>query len=326
MRVLLIGLALSVASFTTIAVGPAGANEYPTRPVRLVVPYPPGGVVDVVARLLAPKLSDALKGRFYVENLPGAGGEIGAARAAAAAADGSTILFTAPDFLTIPLVKTKASYDPIAGFTPVTIAVTSPGIISVNPSLGVTSMRELLALLKANPGKYAYATPGFGTLPHLEGEWMLRLSRGLDVVHVPFQGVGPAIVSTIAGQTHILLGGSPSILASQVKEGTLRALVISAAQRSPELPDVPTKDEAGIPEWGGGFWSGVFVPKGTPGKLIALLHRQIAQIMQQPDMKGRLAALDFEPVASPPDEFAAWLGQEYTKWGAVVRDRNLKID
>jgi tripartite-type tricarboxylate transporter receptor subunit TctC len=118
---------------------------------------------------------------------------------------------------------------------------------------------------------------------------MLRLSRGLDVVHVPFQGVGPAIVSTIAGQTHILLGGSPSILASQVKEGTLRALVISAAQRSPELPDVPTKNEAGIPEWGGGFWSGVFVPEGTPGKLIALLHRQIAQIMQQPDM-GSLRA------------------------------------
>jgi tripartite-type tricarboxylate transporter receptor subunit TctC len=265
-----------------------------------------------------------LNGRFYVENLPGAGGEIGAARAALAPADGNTILLTAPDFVATPLFKARAAYDPIKSFAPVTLVVTSPGMISVNPSLGVKSMRELFALLQANPGKYSYATPGYGTLPHLEGE--LRLSRGLDVVHVPFQGLGPAIASTIAGHTQILFGGSPSILAPQFREGTLRALVISGSQRSPDLADVPTKDEADVTEWGGGFWSGAFVPAGTSKDLIGLLHRQIVRIMQQPDMRARLAALDFEPVGSPPEEFAVWLKHEYAKWGAVVREGKLKSE
>jgi tripartite-type tricarboxylate transporter receptor subunit TctC len=263
---------------------------------------------------------------IHVENIPGAGGDIGIGRAAAAAADGSTILLAAPDFLTAPLFKAKASYDPISSFAPVTLAATSPGMISVNPSVRAASMNELFALLKANPGKFSYATPGHGTLPHLEGERMLRLARGLDIVHVPFQGFGTAVTSTIAGHTPILFGGGPSILASHVKDGRLRALVISASRRSLDLPDVPTKEEAGVPEWGGGFWGGVLVPAGTPKDIVSLLHGEIVRIMQQPDVKDRLTALGFEPVGSPPDEFATWLKTEYAKWSEVVRKASLKIE
>jgi len=302
------------------------AKDYPEKPVRIVVAYAPGGVTDVLARVIAPKLSGALGGRFYVENLPGAGGDIGTARAAAAPADGTTILFTSPDFLTSPALKAKAQYDPITSFAPVTLVATSPGVISIHASLGVSSLQELFTLLKANPGKYSYATPGYGTLPHLAAERLLRLGRGLDVIHVPFQGFGPAITSTVAGHTTILAGGAPSIIAPHVKAGTLRALAVTGNRRSPELPDVPTKEEACAADWDAGFWGGVMVPAGTPRNIIDVLHSQIVQIMNEPDVRDRLRTLDFEPGGSPPDEFAAWLKAEYAKWGHVVRQANLKVE
>jgi tripartite-type tricarboxylate transporter receptor subunit TctC len=320
--VAVIGVAALLASQPSLA----QAKDYPDKPVRIVVPSPPGGVVDVIARLFAPKLSDAFGGRFYVENYPGASAELGTARAAAAAADGSTILFTSPDFITVPAMKAKASYDPITSFTPVTLAATAPGLISVNSSLRATNMTELFALLKANPGKYSYATPGHGTIPHLEGVRMFKLARDLDVVHVPFQGFGPAVTSTIAGHTSILAGGATSIIAPQVKDGRLRALMISSTRRFPGLPDVPTKEEAGVPEWGGGFWGGVLVPAGTPSEIVVVLHRKIVRIMERPDVKERLAALGYEPVGSSPDEFSAWLKTEYAKWSEVVWKANLKIE
>jgi tripartite-type tricarboxylate transporter receptor subunit TctC len=326
MRQLLVGLASGVAALVVAIAGPVQATDYPQKPVRILVPYPPGGVVDVLARIIAQELSEGLGGRFHVENLAGAGGDIGTARAAASPADGSTILFAAPDFLTAPLLKAKASYDPIASFTPVTLVATAQGMISVNPSLGVTSMSELFVLLKANPGKYSYATPGYGTLPHLAGERLLRLSRGLDVIHVPFQGFAPAITSTIGGHTAIVLGGSPAVVAPHVKQGKLRALAITGGRRSPELPDVPTQEEAGVPDWDAGFWGGVMVPVGTPTDIVALLHQRIARIMLQPEVKQRLGALGFDPVGSTPDEFAAWLKSEYAKWGEVVRQANLKVE
>src|SRR5262245_32559548 len=221
MRRLLVGLAIVVAVIPVVAGCPVEAKDYPDKPVRLVVPFPPGGVVDVIARVLAPQLSERLGGRFYVENIPGAGGELGTARAASAPADGSTVLFAAPDFLTVPALKAKTTFDPMTSFTAVTLAATAPSLISVNAALPATSMKELFALLRAHPGKYSYATPGHGTLAHLVGEQIFRLSRSLDVVHVPFQGFGPAITSTIVGHTSIMTGGGISILAPHFKEGKL---------------------------------------------------------------------------------------------------------
>jgi len=326
MRESFVGFAIGIVSLVVAGACPVQAKDYPEKPVRIMVAYPPGGVTDVLARVFAQKLAEGLGGRFYVENVPGAGGEIGTGRAAAAPADGSTILFIAPDFLTVPLLKTKAPYDPIASFDPVTMVATSPGVISVNPSLRVTNMNELFSLLKANPGKYSYATPGYGTLPHLANEQMLRLSRGLEVIHVPFQGIGPAITSTIAGHTAILAGGAPSVIAPHVKEGTLRALAITGSQRSVALPTVPTQEEAGVPDWNAGFWGGVMVPAGTPKDIVGLLHQQIGRIMRQADVRERLGTLGFQPIGSPPDEFAAWLKSEYAKWDEVIRKANLKVE
>src|SRR5262245_36755632 len=326
MRKLLIGLAIGIACLPGAMASSVQAKDYPERPVRIVVANPPGGVTDVLARIFAQKLSESLAARFYVENLPGAAGDIGTGKAAVAPADGSTILFTSPDFLTVPLLKTKTSYDPIGSFTPVTLVATAPGLISVSGSLPVRSMSELFELLRANPGKYSYATPGFGSLPHLEGERQLRMLRGLDVVHVPFQGFGPAITSTIAGHTPILWGGSISIIAPYAREGKLRTLMISSSKRSPKLPDAPTKEEAGLPDYGSSFWGGVMVPAGTPKEIVAFLQQQIVRVMQQPDVKERLDTLGFDPVGSTPDEFAAWLKREYVKYREVVRQANLSVE
>lgn len=321
-----IGIAVSIVFAFASVVSSVRAKDYPEKPVRIVVAYAPGGVTDMLARVFAPKLSEALSGRFYVENLPGAGGDIGTARAAAAPGDGTTILFTPPDFLISPALKAKAPYDPIASFAPVTLVATSPAVISVHPSLGVSSVQELFTLLKANPGRYSYATPGYGTLPHLAAERLLRLARGLDVIHVPFQGFGPAITSTVAGHTTILIGGTPSLIAPHVGAGRLRALAVSGNRRSSELPDVPTKEEAGASDWDSGFWGGVLVPAGTPRNIIDVLHGQIVQIMMLTEVRDRLRTLDFEPVGSPPDEFAAWLNTEYAKWSHVVGKANLKVE
>jgi len=318
----LVGFAIGVACLLGWTASSIQAKGYPDRPVRIVVANPPGGVTDVLARIFAQKLSESLAARFYVENLPGAAGDIGTGKAAAAPTDGSTILFTSPDFLTVPLLKAKTSYDPMGSFVPVTLAATAPGLISVNASLPARSMSELFQLLKVNPGKYSYATPGFGSLPHLEGERQLRMLRGLNVVHVPFQGFGPAITSTIAGHTPILWGGSIAIIAPHVQEGKLRTLMISSSRRSPKLPDAPTKEEAGLPDYSSGFWGGVMVPAATPKEIVTFLHQQIVRVMLQPDVKQRLDALGFDPVGSTPDEFAAWLKHEYAKYGEVVRQAN----
>src|SRR6266568_8485112 len=202
---------------------PVQAENYPARPVKLVLPYPAGGPGDVIARVLAQKLSEQTGGQFYVENLPGAGGTIGAGAASKAPADGYTILMINQDFVVQPIIKSKVPYDAFNGFAPVGLVATAPEMISVHPSVPAKDVKELIALLKANPGKYSYATPGYGTSPHLACERLFRISHGLDVVHVPFQGGGPAVQSTLAGHTQIIHIIAPAVV-PYVKEGALHAL------------------------------------------------------------------------------------------------------
>jgi tripartite-type tricarboxylate transporter receptor subunit TctC len=325
MRTPLICFAIGILSLVSAVDYPAQARDYPTRPVKVIVPYPPGGAVDVIARIVAQKLSEGLGTQFYVENLAGASGDIGAGAAAAAPADGQTALFISPDFIVRPLIKSKMPYDPIASFAPVTVVATSPAMISVHSSVPAKNMKELLALLKSNPGKYTLATPGYGTLPHLEGERLYKLSFGLEVLHVPFQGFAPAVTSTIAGHTSIL-GAPIPLVAPYIKDGTLRAIAIASHKRSPALPDVPTLDEAGVPDQEGGFSGGILVPAGTPKDVIDVLHRQVVKIVSLPDVKEHLATLGFDPVANTPEEFAAWIRAESLKWGKVVRATNIKIE
>jgi tripartite-type tricarboxylate transporter receptor subunit TctC len=300
----------------------AKAQGYPARPVRVIVPFAAAGPTDVFARLMAQKLSEQLGAQFYVDNIGGAGGNIGTGRAAQAASDGYTMLVTGANIVLNPALYPHVPYDPGKDFDPVTIAVAAPAVLTVHPTVAAQTVRELVELIKANPGKYSFASPGTGTPPHLVGE-LFRLSLGLDLVHVPFNGGGPAIASTVAGHTPISFGSmAPAV--PLAKDGKLRALAISSKTRSPALPDVPTMTQAGYPEVEGESWFAVVVPAGTPKDLIALLHREIVTAIAQPDMKERLAALGYVPLANTPAEAAAQFSTEMAKWTKVIRAAGIK--
>src|SRR6266542_1950533 len=300
----------------------ASAEVYPARPIRMIVPFAPAGPTDVFARLLAHKLSEHVGKQVFVENIGGAGGNIGTGRAAQAAPDGYTMLVTGANYVVNPTLYNQVPYDPAKDFDPVTLAVTAAVVLTVHPSLPAQTVKDLVALIKAHPGKYSYASPGAGTPPHLVGE-LFRLSLGLDLVHVPFNGGGPAIASAVAGHTPISFGSmAPAV--PLVKDGKLRALAVSSKTRSHALPDVPTMAEAGYPEVEGESWFAVVVPAGTPKEIIALLQREIARAIALPEMKERLAALGYEPVASTPEDCAAQFRTEIAKWGKVIGEAGIK--
>jgi tripartite-type tricarboxylate transporter receptor subunit TctC len=300
----------------------SGAQAYPMRPVRVIVPFAPAGPTDVFARLMAQKLSEQTGAQFYVDNIAGAGGNIGTGRAAQSPPDGYTLLVTGANFVVNPALYPHVPYDPTKDFDPVTIAVAAPAVLTVNPVVPAKTVKELVALIKASPGKYSFASPGTGTPPHLVGE-LFRLTLGLDLVHVPYNGGGPAIGSTLAGHTPISFGSTAPAV-PLVKEGKLLALAVSSKKRSPALPDVPTMTEAGYPDVTGESWFTVLVPAGTPKEIIIFLQREIAQAIAVPEMKERLTALGYEPVASTPAESAAQFRAEIAKWGKVIGEAGIK--
>ncbi len=300
----------------------ASAQSYPTRPVRIVVPFAPAGPTDVFARLLIQKLSQSLGQQFYVENQVGAGGNIGMGNAARAAGDGYTIVFVSTSFIVNPSLYPKIPYDPYKDFAPVTLAAVSPNVLTVHPSLPVTSVKDLIAYIKAHPGKLSFASAGLGTTPHLSGE-LFKLSQGLDLVHVPFNGSAPAIQSALAGHTPIAFTVvTPAV--PQIKTSKLRALAVTTPKRSSALPEVPTLAEAGLADQEADTMQGILVPAGTPKAIIDLLQREIVQAMALPDMKERMATLGFDTVANTPEEFAARIKLEIPKWAKVIRDGNIK--
>jgi tripartite-type tricarboxylate transporter receptor subunit TctC len=302
----------------------ARAQTYPARPVRIIVPFAPGGPTDVFSRIAAQKLSERLGKQFYVENLGGAGGNVGMGQGAKAAPDGHTLIVVPPNIVVNPALYDKVPYDPYKDFDPVTIAVTSTEVLAANPSVPAHTVKDLVALIKSNPGKYNYASPGTGTPGHLVGE-QFRLSLGLDLVHVPFNSAGLAIASTIAGHTPISFTTPPPVV-PQVKEGKLRALAVTRKTRSPALPDVPTMAEAGYPDIEGEAWFAVIVPARTPREIITLLHREIVEIIALPNVKERLAAIGFEPIGNTPEECAAQFRTEIAKWGKVIREAGIKAE
>jgi tripartite-type tricarboxylate transporter receptor subunit TctC len=302
---------------------PASAQPYPNRPVRVVVPLAPGGPTDVFARLIAGKLSESLGKQFYVENMPGAGGNIGVGNAAKATPDGYTILVVSNLYVVNPTLYDKISYEPYKDFEPVTLALDVANVVAVNPSLPVMSLKELADFVRANPGKHSYASGGLGTTPHLIGE-QFRLSLGLDLVHVPFNSGGLAVGSAIAGHTPISFGALPPA-APLIRDGKLRALAVSGATRSPALPDVPTLTEAGYPQIKGDAWQGVFVPAGTPGEIVTQLNREIVRIIRSPEMQARWLELGYTPIASTPEEFAAQIRSDIEAWGKVIRAADIKV-
>ena len=269
------------------------AQAYPARPVRLIVPYAPGGPTDIMARLTAQKLSEHFGKPFYVENVGGAGGNIGMGRGAKSAPDGHTILIVPPNLVVNPALYDKVPYDPFKDFDPVTIAVSSTIVLAVHPSLAVTTVKELVTLIKANPATYTFASPGNGTPPHLVGEHF-RQSLGLDIAHVPFNSGGLAIASTVGGHTSIAFCSSPPAV-PQIRAGKLRALAVTSQARTQALPAVPTMAEAGYPDISGEGWFAFIVPAGTPTEITTSLHREIGKIIALPDVQERLTSLGFEP-------------------------------
>lgn len=302
----------------------AWAQTYPARPVRLIVAFAPGGVTDTFARLMGQKLSERLGQQFFVENITGATGNIGTGLAAKAAPDGYTLLFAFSSYVVNPTLFNRIPYDPYKDFEPVTLAVTSTTVVTIHPSVPAKTLKDLVALIKVNRGKYSYASAGAGTQAHLAGE-QFRLSLGLDLVHVPFNGGGPAVAAVVGGHTPIGFS-SPAASIPQIKEGNVRALAITSKTRSQILPDVPTMTEAGYPEIEGDSWVGVLVPAGTPKDIISLLHREIVRIIALPDMKAQLGELGYDPIGSTPEEFATRIKVEIENWAKVIRAANIKVE
>jgi tripartite-type tricarboxylate transporter receptor subunit TctC len=310
------------AALALMGANAATAQTYPTHSVRAIVAFAPGGVTDTFTRLICQKLSENLSQQFYVDNVPGATGNIGTAQAAKAAPDGYTLLFAFSSYVVNPTLFDKIPYDPAKDLDPVTLAVTSTTVLTVNPMVPATTVKELVALIKAHPATYSYSTAGAGTQAHLAGE-QFRLLLGLDLVHVPYNGGSPAIAAVVGGHTPIGFS-SPAASLAQIRSGNVRALAVTGARRSQIMPDVPTMGEAGYPQIVGESWVGVLAPAGTPKSIISLLQREIANIMAVPEMKARLAELGYEPVGSTPDEFGTRIKAEIDTWGEVIRAAHIK--
>ena len=300
------------------------AQNYPNRPVRVVVGFPAGGPTDVIARIVAQNLSDSLGQQFYVENLPGAGGNTASGQVARVTPDGYTIMAISTGFIVNPSLYAKVPYDPLKDFVAVTLVAASPNVVVVNPQVPAKSLPELVKLIRDNPGKYSYAGPGVGSTPHLGGE-LFRLTYKLDLVHVPFTGAAPAVQATVGNHTPIAFTALPSSLAA-IQAGQVRAIGIAATERAAQVPDVATFAEQGITGQEADTLTGIVAPAGTPKEIVELLAREIAKSVARPDVKEKLATLGFKPVANTPDEWAARIRLEIEKWGKVVRDANLRIE
>jgi tripartite-type tricarboxylate transporter receptor subunit TctC len=319
-----LGAAVALLAFLLALAGDAAAEAYPARAVRLIVPFAAGGPTDVIARIVAQKLSESWGQQVYTENIPGAGGNTGVTMAAHAPPDGYTILVVSTGFIVNPSMYAKISYDPVKDFAPVTLVAASPNVVSVNPGFPAKSMRELVELVKANPGKYSFAQPATGSTPHLAGE-LFKQKYGLDLVTVPFNGAALAINSTIGGHTPIAFTALPPAM-SNIKDGKLRGLAVLAEKRSPALPEVPTNGEAGIPGLESDTLTGVVAPAGTPKEIVERWRGDIVKMLASPEVRERLQTLGFVPVGNSPDEFGARIKSEIAKWGKVVRDANIRAD
>ncbi len=300
-----------------------GGTHYPEHSVRVVVGFTAGGPTDVIARIIAERLSTSIGQQFYVDNRPGAGSNIASAEVAKAAPDGYTIIVVSTGFMVNMSLYAHVPYDAVKDFAPITMVAYSPNVVLVNPSVPANNVRELIELIKANPNKYSFAGPGIGSTPHLSGE-LFKQKFGLDMVHVPFPGAAQAISSAIAGHTPIAFTALPPALAN-IQEGKLRALALLAVKRSREIPNVPTMQEAGYPDQEADTLTGVLAPAGTPSEIVDLLHSEIVKAVADPGVRDRLSKLGFEPVANKPEEFGARIKSEIAKWGKVIHDANLRI-
>ena len=308
-----------------LLIGHAHAQEpYPSKPLRLILPFPPGGGTDILGRLLADRLAANLGQPVVTENRGGAGGNVGAEAAARSAPDGYTIVLVAPSLAISPTLYSKLNYDPVKDFAPIGLVASVPNVMITHPSVPAQNLREFIALAKSKPGGMNFGSGGSGTSNHLAGE-LLNLAAGIKLVHVPYKGVNLAMNGVLAGEVHLAFIGIP-VPAPHIKAGRLRALAVLARERSPILPEVPTAEEAGLGNFDVTTWYGILAPAGTPRPIITRLNAEFVKIMRAPEMKERLATMATDPLASTPEEFGAYIQSEIAKWGDVVRKAGLRAD
>lgn len=306
--------------FASMACGAA----YPERPLRLIVPFAPGGGNDLIARIIAQKLTESLGQQVIVDNRAGAGGNIGADIAAKAAPDGHTLLLISVSFVINAAMQPKLSFDPIKDFSAVTRMASAPLILVIHPSVPAKSVGELIALAKARPGQLNYASSGAGSATHFAMELFITMT-GAALTHVPYKGTGPSMVAMAAGEVQSTFNTIPPAL-PYVKSGRVRGLAVSSRQRFPSLPEVPTFGQAGLPQYGFGSWYGILAPARTPGTIIERLNREIARIMQLPDVREKVAGFGAEPLTASPKDFAQFLAKDIAEWSKVVRERNIRAN
>ena len=306
------------------AVG-AAAQEYPSRPVRFIVPFPPGGGNDTMARTIGNKLAVALSQQFVVDNRAGAGGVIGAEMAARAAPDGYTLfLGGVASHGIVPNLQPKLGYDPVKDFAPISLIASAPLILVVHPTVPAKNVNELVQLAKSKPGQLNFASNGTGGSSHLAAELFMMMT-GIRMVHVPYKGLSPALTDLLSGQVQLMFSSAVAML-PQVRSGRLRALAMTSAKRSAAMPDVPTVAESGVPGYGTASWYGILAPARTPQVIIERLNREIVKVVQLPDVRERLLSEGADPVGSSSGEFAAHIGRELARWSQVIKLAKIKAD
>jgi tripartite-type tricarboxylate transporter receptor subunit TctC len=314
-------LALVLLAVATLAF----AQAYPTKPVKMIIPYPPGGGNDTLGRLFAAKLSDRLGQPVVVENRPGAGTMIGTEAAARSPADGYTILLSSiATHALSPNLYAKVPYDPVKDFAPVTLLGIAPTVLVVRNDLPAKDLAEFVAAARTKPGGFTYASGGNGTPPHINGE-VFKAVAGVDLLHVPFKGGGPALVDLIAGRVDVMLDTAASAM-PHVRSGKLRALAISGPKRSAEYPDLPTFAEAGLPQYDTNAWYSVHAPAGTPPEVVRRLNAELVASLKEPDVQARFKQLSTDPVGNTPEEFAAFVRAELDKYARVIKGAGIKLD
>jgi len=322
MRTILISLLTSVAALLTGV--PASAQQYPTRPIRLVVPFPPGGGTDTMARAIGPKLGEALGQQVVPENRGGAGANIGAEIAAKSPPDGYTLMLATITNAIGASLYTRLNYDLVRDFAPITQLATTPHILVVHPSVPVKSVKEFIAFAKARPGELTYSSSGNGSAAHLAGELFNSLT-GVKTVHVPYKGGGPSMIALVGGEVSLAFATMPSAI-NYVRAGRLRGLAVTTAKRSPSTPELPTLAETGVAGYEAGSWYGLSAPAGTPKEIIGRLHAETIKVVALPDVKERLFNAGFEVVTSSPEQFGEFTRTEIQKWGKLVKAAGLKVD
>jgi tripartite-type tricarboxylate transporter receptor subunit TctC len=310
-------IALALLSLAPLATAAQAQNQWPNRPVRIVVPSPPAGGTDIVARVMAEHFSKAFKQQFFVENRPGAGNMIGIESVARAAPDGYTFLMTASTLSLNSVLYKKVSYDPVKDFAPITLAAKAPNVLIVNPSVPAKTPTEFIALAKTQPGKLTYGTPGIGTSPHMCME-LFKSMAGVDLQHIPYRGTVPALTDVMSGQINAMFSTALSAK-PQIEAGKVRAFGVSTATRSGSMPDIPSIGEAGVPGYEAVQWYGFLAPAGTPAAVIAQIHAESMKALNSAEMKEKLAHDGAEPSPTSPEEFAAHIRNELDKWRKVAK-------